>query len=62
MVFLEGNSYLSFIVIVGFFVRHSFLPLSLAWGAFEKKNGAADFEIFIGERSGNRGQSLILIR
>lgn len=31
-----------FIVGGGFFVRHSFLPLSLAWEAFEKKNGAPD--------------------
>lgn len=30
----------------GFFVRHSVLPLSLAWQAFEQKNGAENFESF----------------
>lgn len=28
----------------GFFVSHSFLPLSLAWETFEQKNGTKDFE------------------
>ena len=31
-----------FIVGGGFFVRHAHLPLSLAWEAFEKKNGTSD--------------------
>ena len=30
----------------GFFVRHSFLPVSLAWEAFENKNGTADYFSF----------------
>jgi putative restriction endonuclease len=30
----------------GFFVRHSFLPLSLAWDSFQQKNGAPDFLTF----------------
>ena len=28
----------------GFFVRHSFLPLSFAWETFGQKNGTPDFE------------------
>jgi putative restriction endonuclease len=40
------HSPLHFIVGGGFFVRHSFLPLSLAWEAFEKKNGSAEFDTF----------------
>lgn len=28
----------------GFFVRHSILPLSLAWRAFGEKNGTSDFQ------------------
>ena len=31
----------------GFFVRHSILPLALAWEAFEEKNGAPDFETLL---------------
>ena len=30
----------------GFFIRHSILPISVAWEAFEQKNGAEDFESF----------------
>lgn len=30
----------------GFFVRHSFLPVSLAWEAFENKNGTTDYFSF----------------
>ncbi|MBA1335389.1 MAG: Restriction endonuclease [Firmicutes bacterium] len=30
----------------GFFVRHSFLPVSLAWEAFGNKNGASDYYSF----------------
>lgn len=37
---------LNYIVGGGFFVRHSFLPLSLAWETFEQKNGAETFENF----------------
>ena len=36
----------NFIVGGGFFVRHLFLPLSLAWDAFEYKNGAATYDQF----------------
>lgn len=33
----------NFIVGGGFFVRHSFLPVSLAWEAFGNKNGTSDY-------------------
>lgn len=36
------HSPLNYIAGGGFFVRHSFLPVSLAWEAFENKNGTAD--------------------
>jgi putative restriction endonuclease len=36
----------NFIVGGGFFVRHSFLPVSLAWEAFENKNGTSDYLSF----------------
>jgi Predicted restriction endonuclease len=36
----------NFIVGGGFFVRHSFLPLSLAWDSFGIKNGTSDFQTF----------------
>ena len=36
----------NFVVGGGFFVRHSILPISLAWEAFENKNGAATFDAF----------------
>lgn len=36
----------NYIVGGGFFVRHSILPLSLAWEAFEQKNGAGSFDEF----------------
>lgn len=36
----------NFIVGGGFFVRHSFLPLSLAWDSFQQKNGAPDYLTF----------------
>lgn len=36
----------NFIVGGGFFVRHLFLPLSLAWDAFEIKNGAPTYDQF----------------
>jgi putative restriction endonuclease len=38
--------YHKFIVGGGFFLRHSHMPLSLAWAAFEQKNGAEDFNTF----------------
>ncbi|WP_029420698.1 HNH endonuclease [Alicyclobacillus macrosporangiidus] len=41
------HSPLDYIVGGGFFVRHSFLPVSLAWEAFGQKNGTPDFEDFI---------------
>lgn len=37
---------LNFIAGGGFFVRHSFLPVSLAWETFEQKNGAETFDNF----------------
>jgi len=37
---------LNYIVGGGFFLRHSTLPLSLAWEAFGQKNGTEDFETF----------------
>lgn len=40
------QSPLNFITGGGFFVRQSFLPLSLAWETFEQKNGADNFESF----------------
>lgn len=36
----------NYIVGGGFFVRHSFLPLSLAWDSFGEKNGASDYQTF----------------
>jgi putative restriction endonuclease len=40
------HSPLNYIAGGGFFIRHSVLPLSLAWEAFEKKNGAEEFGPF----------------
>jgi len=40
------HSPLDFIAGGGVFVRHSFLPLSLAWQAFDEKNGVADYDTF----------------
>jgi putative restriction endonuclease len=40
------HSPLNFIVGGGFFVRHSIIPLTLAWEAFEQKNGASDYISF----------------
>lgn len=51
----------NFIVGGGFFVRHSFLPLSIAWESFQQKNGAPDYLTFrtaimkYRERSGRDG-------
>jgi putative restriction endonuclease len=36
----------NYIVGGGFFVRHSILPLSIAWKAFAEKNGAPDYQTF----------------
>lgn len=40
------HSPLNYVVGGGFFVRHAFLPLSLAWEVFSDKNGATDFYSF----------------
>jgi putative restriction endonuclease len=40
------HSPLNYIVGGGFFVRHTLLPLSLAWEAFEQKNGTPDYLSF----------------
>ncbi|WP_026183917.1 HNH endonuclease [Desulfitobacterium hafniense] len=40
------HSPLNYIAGGGLFVRHSFLPVSLAWEAFENKNGTADYISF----------------
>jgi putative restriction endonuclease len=40
------HSPLDFIAGGGFFVRHSFLPVSLAWEAFRHKNGTTDHHAF----------------
>lgn len=40
------HSPLNYIVGGGFFVRHSFLPVSIAWEAFENKNGSVDYYSF----------------
>ena len=40
------HSPLNFIAGGGYFVRHTFLPLNLAWQAFGEKNGVPDFPAF----------------
>lgn len=40
------HSPLDFIAGGGVFVRHSFLPLPLAWQAFREKNGVPDYDTF----------------
>ncbi len=40
------HSPLDFIAGGGVYIRHTFLPLSLAWQAFGEKNGVPDFETF----------------
>ena len=37
------HSPLNYIAGGGFFVRHAFLPVSLAWEAFGNKNGTPDY-------------------
>lgn len=41
------HSPLNYIVGGGFFVRHAILPVSLAWDAFENKNGLPDYNSFL---------------
>lgn len=41
------HSPLNYIAGGGFFVRHSFLPVSLAWEAFGHKNGTPDYDSFL---------------
>jgi len=43
MFLFKLHSPLDYVVGGGFFVRHSFLPVSLAWEAFGDKNGMADY-------------------
>lgn len=40
------HSPLNYIAGGGFFVGHAFLPISLAWEAFENKNGTSDYFSF----------------
>lgn len=46
MFLFKLHSPLDFIAGGGFFVRHSFLPVSLAWEAFGNKNGTLDYRTF----------------
>jgi putative restriction endonuclease len=48
---------LNFIVGGGFFVKHSLVPLSLAWEAFGKKNGTEDLKAFRDKVLRYRGRS-----
>jgi len=41
------HSPLDYIAGGGYFVRHSMLPVSLAWEAFQEKTGAGDFQGFL---------------
>lgn len=41
------HSPLNYIAGGGFYVRHSLLPVSLAWKAFGNKNGTADYPTFL---------------
>lgn len=52
------HSPLNFIVGGGFFVKHSVIPISLAWEAFEQKNGAYDIIAFREKVMKYRGQNL----
>jgi putative restriction endonuclease len=42
---LKLHSPLNYITGGGFFISYSSLPISIAWQAFEQKNGAPDYEI-----------------
>lgn len=46
MFLFKLHSPVDFIAGGGFFIRHSFLPVSLAWEAFGEKNGTADYFAF----------------
>lgn len=48
---------LNFIVGGGFFVKHSLVPLSLAWDAFAEKNGAEDLNAFREKVISHRGRN-----
>jgi putative restriction endonuclease len=48
---------LNFIVGGGLFVKHSLIPISLAWEAFGLKNGVADFAVFYKKILGFRGRN-----
>jgi len=50
------HSPLNYIVGGGAFVKHTFLPLSLAWEAFREKNGAADETTFRAQILRYRGE------
>lgn len=52
------HSPLNFIVGGGFFVKHSVIPISLAWEAFEQKNGDYDIIAFREKVMKYRGQNL----
>jgi putative restriction endonuclease len=54
------HSPLNFIVGGGFFIEHSILPISLAWEAFERKNGAENFETFRGQVLKYRNQGTLI--
>jgi putative restriction endonuclease len=47
MFLFKLHSPLDYIAGGGFFVRHSFLPVSLAWEAFGNKNGTTDYYTFL---------------
>ena len=49
----------NFIVGGGYFVRHSIIPISLAWEAFEQKNGANDIVAFREKIMKHKGKSSI---
>jgi putative restriction endonuclease len=51
------HSPLNFIAGGGFFLRQSFLPLSLAWEAFGQKNGCDTFQLFSRRILGYRAKS-----
>ncbi len=51
------HSPLNYIVGGGFFVRHAFLPISLAWEAFGNKNGMEDYYTFSQAIYGYRGDN-----
>lgn len=46
MLLFKLHAPLNYIAGGGFFISHSFLPLSLAWETFEQKNGAENFKSF----------------